>query len=154
MNIQPEFSPLSEEHIRGCADLFAQTFSQPPWSEDWTVELAHKRLSGLFHSAGAYGVVALVGGLAVGFALGQEEAWPGGSQFFVQEFCVHPNRHRSGIGTTLIREMEKALRNLGVRHLVLVTAQGSPAQQFYARSGFSVAEDMLVMSKELECNKN
>ena len=39
-----EYRQLTADHIPEVADFFVQAFSAPPWSEQWTIETASKRL--------------------------------------------------------------------------------------------------------------
>jgi ribosomal protein S18 acetylase RimI-like enzyme len=55
----------------------------------------------------------------------------------VQKLMVHTQARRQGIGLALMSAVEDAARAAGRTLLVLDTRQGDPAEQFYARFGYT-----------------
>ena len=49
--------------------------------------------------------------------------------------CVRNNKQRKGIGTRLLFQLEKKLKEMGVEHIYLMTMRGTPAAHFYTKKG-------------------
>lgn len=129
------------------ARIFKECFAAPPWSEAWTDETAIRRLSQFMGTETRRGVVAFEGERAVGFVLGQIEAWVEGNLFLVQEMCVVSDRRRSGLGGRLL---EWLLRDIESRDHVtrtyLLTDADSAAEAFYLGRGFQRSGRRVVLS--------
>ncbi|GIE97579.1 GNAT family N-acetyltransferase [Paractinoplanes rishiriensis] len=130
-------SDLGDSDLAGCAALYAETFSAPPWNESWSVPDAVQRLADLLATPRAYGV-SIFDGELLGFALGNLERVGAEDHFCLREMCVRPGRRREGLGTALLDGL--AARLPGVRQWYLLTARDSGAAAFYERNGFRPAQ--------------
>lgn len=146
MNIEA----IERDHLLQCADLFVAVFKEAPWNEQWDPGIALMRLTEIYHTPGAYGVLAsdLTG--MIGFALGYVEQWNQQKHFYLKEMCVQAQRQRSGVGTAMIDVLERQLAQRGVSRIYLLTARESGAEAFYRRCGFYVSPKMVMLGKHLE----
>jgi ribosomal protein S18 acetylase RimI-like enzyme len=112
----------------------------PPWNDpvqDIRRKLAVQRE--LF-------LVATVNAKLVGTAMGGYD----GHRGWVHYVAVHPDHRRRGIGTALMREIEKRLAALGCPKLNLqVRGSDEDAVTFYKKIGFAI-EERVSMGKLLD----
>jgi ribosomal-protein-alanine N-acetyltransferase len=91
-------------------------------------------------------LVACLGARIVGSVIG---AWDG-RRGFVYRMAVHPEYHRRGIGSALIRELEKQLRDKGALSInIILNADNAAAHAFYRSLGYADREEVRVMGKGL-----
>jgi ribosomal protein S18 acetylase RimI-like enzyme len=138
---------MAAADLDGCVRVFVQTFNIPPWNEQWTVDVACRRLAEIVNAPGFEGALIREGPEIVGFVAGVRTSWCRGDRFHVQEMCVLPTRQRQGLGTRLMRYLLARLAREGVGGLHLLTARDSQAAAFYARLGFRVKESMVMMTR-------
>ncbi len=141
---------IEQTHLPHCADLFAAVFNEAPWHEQWDRGIVLMRLTDIYNTPGAYGVVALDVAEIIGFALGYVEQWNQQKHFYLKEMCVYAPQQRSGIGTAMMDVLERQLAQRGVRKIYLLTARESGAEAFYRTCGFYVSPKMIMMGKHLE----
>ena len=145
-----EYRQLTADHIPEVADFFVQAFSAPPWSEQWTIETASKRLQAMMSHSGAYGLIAYQCAQAVGAILGYEEAYYNGPRFEIKEFWTSQACQGQGIGSELLVQLEQRLQQRGICQVVLLTARGERTEGFYQHRGYRLCEDQIWMLKQLE----
>lgn len=144
-----EIEVFDEDHLYGCAGLYASVFSLEPWGEPWTTEKARERLAEIYYSPGFEGLVCVVGGEPVGLALGNRVRRAVGRGFLLHEFCVRAEMQGSGMGGRLLACLEDRLREAGVGSVFLLTGSDTPARGFYAKNGYGEDREMATMAKVL-----
>lgn len=55
----------------------------------------------------------------------------------IAKLLVHPDHRRAGLGEALMRAIETAARDAGIRLLTLDTRQGDAAERLYRRTGWT-----------------
>lgn len=145
-----KLQPIEHRHLRECADLFVSVFSNPPWSETWSQEMALSRLEDCYNTPGSYGIVAIVEDKVFGFAIGYAETWYEEKHFYLKEMCVQSTKQRSGIGTKIIDVLYQDLVSKSVSMIYLLTVRDSPAAAFYEKCGFSNNSRMTMMLKTVK----
>ncbi len=141
--------PLEEADLPGCAALFVEVFSAPPWNESWNASTALRRFDDCWRTPGFFGLLATSEKRIVGFALGQVEQWVTSRHFLLREMCVALQMQRRGVGSQLMQALEDHLREAGIARIVLHTARESDAKAFYDQCGFHMSARMVMMSKRL-----
>ena len=102
-------------------------------------------------------LVAEVNGEVVGFAIAAKEV---GKKLHLLNFAVHPKYRRMGIGSALLRSLEKLAKKKGVKEIYLeVEEDNFAAISLYEKMGFKKkkiikkyypwGKDAVVMVKEL-----
>lgn len=140
---------MTEADLALCAQLYANTFSQKPWNESWTVDTAHRRLKHMYMSPGVVGVCIYNEGDLIGFVLGNKEPFLVRDLFYLREMCVIKDEQGTGVGTALMESLMTSLEQEGVGSIYLSTSPASKAHTFYQKLGFKPAEDMAFMVKRL-----
>ena len=143
-----EIRTFEAVHENGCAQLYAATFNEGPWHEDWTEDSARERLSQVTGSPDFYGLVALRGGDVVGLAFGYRRRQPSGDFFLLDEMCVSADTRRSGVGNWLMARLRQDLAGAGVIRIVLLTTGDGRARHFYEKNGFQVDDGWVIMVRE------
>ncbi|MBZ9793519.1 GNAT family N-acetyltransferase [Rhizobium sp. 3T7] len=112
----------------------------PLWVAAWGNELPRRFADVLSRSLGHVG--AYEGRRIVGFV---NVAWDGGVHAFILDTCVHPDFHRQGIATRLIREAESLARQRGA-HWLHVDFEPH-LEEFYRGCGFRPTTAGLIKLK-------
>ena len=119
-----EIKKMTEAHVTQIAQIEKLCFSDP-WSEKSVASELNNRLS--------LWLVALDGDTVAGYV---------GSQSVLDEadmmnIAVHPDYRRQGIGRNLVLALADALKEKGIRGLMLeVRASNAPAIALYEQLGF------------------
>ena len=141
---------ITPTDLAGCAVVFVEVFNHPPWQEHWTPVTALARLEEIAHTPGFVGFKAQAQSQITGFIMGYCESFDAGSDFYLKEMCVLPDRQRQGIGAALLDTLKRDLCAKGVRKLYLLTMRDSPAADFYAKQGCYTSDKMILMGQWLE----
>ena len=137
--------PMTRDRMEAYVRVFIQAFGGEPWNEPWTPEQAEGRLARFMDSASYYGLAAEADGEIVGFILGQFEQYYDGLRFYIQEFCCAAPG--GGVGTKLLAELERALKEEGVVRTYLMTIHGDSTEGYYQRRGYVTDPDNIWMYK-------
>ena len=88
-------------------------------------------------------------GELIGISLGYIKHWFRGTEYIINELCIKTERQGNGAGTFFIREIEKAIKELGLKQIFLLTDSNVPAYQFYKKNGFVQCETNVAFAKVL-----
>lgn len=142
---------MNQTDLRACTKLFVDTFSQPPWQDQWqSEEQASRYLHDFVDAPGFLGFVTEENSRLVAVCLGNIRHWWRGDEFFIQEFFVAPSHQGQGIGQALMGFVKRNLCERAIRNICLLTARGSRAEAFYQQCGISEIPDMLFMAGPVE----
>lgn len=140
-----EIRALTLDHLDECASLWVSICNSEPFNEHWTLETARKRLSETLNTPGFVGFV-FFDNEPLGYAVGYCEQWDAERIFYLKDIVVKTDMQRRGIGTKLIRHLEKVLKEMNVNHLYLLAEP--TAEGFYAKNGYQ-AGGMRFMRRRL-----
>ena len=143
------YEEITESHLDELARLYVDTFNAAPWNDEWTFETARKRLYMMLHTEVSFGLCVYHEGQICGAVLGATEQFYDGPMFEVKEYWVKNEMRGKGIGSKLFAEMERRLRLLGVKNIILITAKGDATEHFYHKQGMGTDPDMVFMSKRI-----
>lgn len=141
------YRKITAADVPQLAKIYAETFNSAPWFDKWTEKTAAKRLADIISCTGFFGIAAEDDGKIISAALGGEEQYFDGVMFNLKEFFTENRRRGKGIGTALLKELDKSLREKGIREITLFTAVED--EEFYSSRGFKKAEGMIMMNREL-----
>ena len=140
-----KLGPDDREAIKS---VFVSVFTAEPWCDDWSdeaqLDLYIQDLIGQDYSLtyGLYDADELIG-----ISLGYIKHWYSGTEYIINELCIRTDRQGAGAGTFFIREIEKAIRELGLKQIFLLTDSDVPAYEFYRKNGFTELKTNVAFSK-------
>ncbi len=138
------------DDLDGAAAVFTAAFAAPPWNEEWSDELSRKRIGELMSAPQSIGYVCEDNGCIQAILCGRKLTYLHGPEYVIDEFCVLPELHRSGIGTAVIGYAKDELVKEGVVAMALMTTKGYPSEKFYIKNGFERNEGMIFMYRVLD----
>ena len=129
--------------------VFTGVFTKEPWCDDWSdkeqLDMYICDLVGQGYSL-TYGLYDGADEL-IGLSLGYIKHWYTGTEYIINELCIKTERQGTGAGTFFINEIEKAVKELGLKQIFLLTDTNVPAYEFYKRNGFVESETCVAFSK-------
>ncbi len=141
---------LDESASAGIRELFVSVFTREPWNDDWSDEnqlrLYIQDLIGQKNSL-TFGLFEETELIAV--SMGRIKHWYSGTEYCIDELCVHTAKQGQGIGALFVEEIEKACRALALTHIFLLTESDVPAYEFYKKQGFYQLEKNAAFAKAL-----
>jgi len=142
---------LGPEDREAIKEVFVSVFTAEPWCDDWSdaeqLDLYLQDLTGQGYSL-TYGLYDDTGEL-IGISLGYIKHWYSGTEYIINELCIRTERQGAGAGTFFIREIEKAIRELGIKQIFLLTDSNVPAYEFYRKNGFTEQTTNVSFSKRV-----
>ncbi|MCS5421960.1 MULTISPECIES: GNAT family N-acetyltransferase [Psychrilyobacter] len=140
---------LDEKHLKECSVMYIETFNSEPWNDKWDEVTSYLRLKDIYDTPGFFGLVVLDGVELKGAVFGNIEQWFEGYMYNLKEMFVKKDNKGSGIGTRLISELERLLKEEGVNSINLFTSRGDLTEKFYIKNGFITEENMIMMHKSI-----
>ncbi|PCJ57519.1 MAG: hypothetical protein COA79_15925 [Planctomycetota bacterium] len=132
MNIEE----IVTENITEFAELFANTFSLPPWSEGWSIDSSSERLGCFRNTPNFIGLAAYEEKKLLGFIFGNYEPYLDYKLFNLKEMCVKLEYQRKSVGTKLLTKLHEILLLQNISRVNLLTRSDSMAENFYLKNGY------------------
>ena len=132
---QSEIKDMELFYIAEYAELFVSVFNAEPWNDSWTKETAQIRIENK------------------GIIWGQKEQYYDGTHFQIQEFCVKTSEQNKGYGNAMLKALEKALSEIGVKNIYLITSKGAKTEGYYSKRGFVSSGNMVLMTNHSFCEQ-
>ena len=132
-----ELKRLNINDKEAIKEVFVSVFTKEPWNDDWSdkeqLDLYITDLIGQGYSLtyGLYDDDELIG-----ISMGYIKHWYSGTEYIINELCILTERQGAGAGTFFITEIEKAIKELGLKQIFLLTDSNVPAYDFYKKNGF------------------
>ena len=141
---------LSINDKEAIKELFTGVFTGEPWNDDWSDsgQLDHyiKDLCGQEYSL-TYGLYD--GDELIGLSMGYIKHWYTGTEYIINELCIRTDRQGCGAGTGFLTQIEKAIKQMGVRQIFLLTDRDMPAFNFYKKNGFVEVSGLIPFAKHI-----
>jgi GNAT superfamily N-acetyltransferase len=138
------------DDLSGASAVFRAAFAAEPWNEEWSEELSEARIRELMSSPQSVGYVCEQDGRIIAVMCGRKLTYLRGAEYVIDEFCVHPELHRSGVGTAVMQYAEAEMKGDGAVGIALMTTKGFPSEKFYTKNGFEGNEGMVFMYRVLD----
>lgn len=140
---------LGINQIEEIKTLLMRIFSAPPWNDQWSdaqLQLYALELIGQSNSL-SFGLSD--DGILIGLCLGRIKHWHAGTEYWIDEFGIVPEKQRMGIGLEFLKKIEDCLRKRGILGIVLLTDKTVPAYHFYQKNGFHEKPEQVFFVREI-----
>lgn len=146
-----EFRIMQKEDIGKCALTLMKAFKEAPWNENWTYEQAYTRIDEIMSARVSRGYVVCDGDTVVSMLAGRIMTYLHFKELWVDEFSVHPDYQRQGIGTKMMAFVREQLRGEEekISFIVLNTEKGYPSVAFYEANGFKADDSLVFMTADV-----
>ena len=146
-----DYCIMQQKDIEKCALTLMKAFKEEPWNENWTYEQAYTRIDEIMSARVSRGYVIYDDDTAVSMLSGRIMTYLGFKELWVDEFSVHPDYQRQGIGTKMIEYVREQLKQETekISYIVLNTERGYPSVKFYEANGFKADESLVFMAADV-----
>lgn len=142
---------IKEEDLVVCANLLQAAYSQSQYNENFINDNAYKYILEKYSNCKNNSFVFIDENLEIlGFIFIRLSAWSSGSQAILEEIVVNPLNQSKGIGKELMKHTNNYLNSLGIKSVMLWAKNNERLLDFYKKHDFSVADDFVVMFKNLD----
>jgi len=131
-------------------DLFVSVFTIEPWNDDWSdKKQLDSYLTDLMGQNNSLTYGLFEGDSLVGISMGHIRHWYTGTEYCIDELCIRTDRQGQGLGTLFLKEIEKAIKELGLVQIFLQTESSVPAYEFYQKNGFTDLNGHVSLAKRI-----
>ena len=145
-----ELKRLSINDKEAIKELFTGVFTGEPWNDDWSdskqLDCYIDDLCGQSYSL-TFGLYD--GGELIGISMGDIKHWFRGTEYLINELCIKTDRQGTGAGTFFLTEIEKAVKEMGIKQIFLLTGRDVPAYNFYKKNGYVEVSNLVPFSKNI-----
>ena len=139
---------MSEKHLEACVDLFIDVFTKAPWYDTYS---SRKQVVDFFQNymANNYfaGYVLQEQSDVIALSVGMKKPWINGMEYYIDQFCVKPDRQGREIGSRFLKLIEREIQAEGMNAIILNTESGFPSESFYLKNGFRLVEGLVTLIK-------
>lgn len=122
--------------IDACSEAFVEIFNDEPWHDEWTREGAKTYVLDFFNTPKFLGFIAEDNQDIIGFIFGVQREWWSGREFYIHEMGVKKAYRNQGVGKSLLKTLENALKSNAVQYVSLLTDRNTPTETFYKTNDF------------------
>ena len=142
------FRTMLPTDFPACANELIAAFREEPWNETWTYEQAIDRIDEIMSARVSRGFVCMDGDKCVSMLCGRIMTYQDKKQFWIDEFSVHPDMQRQGVGSQMLSVLREQLQQESqtIHYMALNTERGFPSVTFYEKNGFIQLESDVCMA--------
>jgi aminoglycoside 6'-N-acetyltransferase I len=134
-----------ETEISRLTDLFIRAFSEQPYNETWTNELALKRLTETYRSGKGFCLYAQTDKV-VGLIFCRTQTWHDGVHLIVEDAAVDTSYREKGVGKLLVKSLEDIARKNKIMAIDLLS--NTKAIGFWKKLGYAT-DGYVQLTKKL-----
>lgn len=141
-------TPMTAARIEEYVGVFISVFTKEPWNDIYESRGQVRRFFENYMADSYFlGFSLERGGACAGLCFGARKPWLGGMEYWIDQFCVAEDFRRRGAGTLFLSLVEEEARRLGLNGIMLATARGFPAENFYLKNCFRRLDDTALLVK-------
>lgn len=144
------FKKIGMGEIEKIRELFISVFTIEPWNDDWSnreqLDMYLHDVAGQSNSL-TYGL--FEGDTLIGVSMGHIRHWYSGTEYYIDELCIRADKQGNGIGTYFLKEIEVAIKEIGLVQIFLQTENNVPAYSFYLKNGFHELKEHVSFAKQV-----
>lgn len=141
------FKRMFKEDIPSVTPFFVENWNST--GDNWTEELAYRRIWQVVGSPDSYSIVAEEDGNAIGFAMGRFETFSDLTAYNLAEIVVAKDWQNKGIGTIILEELQRCVKGEGAKLFLLDSANDAMHEHFYGKLGFKDVTNFKPKVKQL-----
>ena len=141
------YRQMHKEDIEKVIPLFMEYWNGT--GDQWTPALVQRRIWQVLGSPDSYCMIAEDGGNAVGFAMGRFETFYDLTAYDLVEILVASGYQGRGVGTAMMAELEKRVKELGAAMVQLVSVNDEMHGHFYGKLGYGDTTNLKLKAKFL-----
>ena len=85
----------------------------------------------------------------IGISLGKVKHWCGGTEYFIEEFCIRNEYQKKGCGKAFMEMIGESIKKRGLNTIYRMTDRNQPAYGFYKKMGFQELPELTTFVKEI-----
>lgn len=113
----------------------------------WTEETAGRHIRQVLGMDGGYGLLMEDGNNPIGFVMGYFKQYDDLVSFILEEIVIGLPSQGRGLGTALLRETERRVRELGAAGIELSAVNDGMHAHFYGKEGYKNTRNFVQMVK-------
>ncbi len=131
-------------------DLFTSVFTIEPWNDDWSNrEQLNLYLLDLIGQSNSLTYGLFENDKLIGVSMGHIKHWHSGTEYYIEELCIQTEKQGKGTGTFFLKEIENAIKEIGLVQIFLQTENNVPAYSFYKKNGFCELKEHVSFVKQI-----
>lgn len=131
-------------------DLFTSVFTIEPWNDDWSNrEQLNLYLLDLIGQSNSLTYGLFENDKLIGVSMGHIKHWHSGTEYYIEELCIQTEKQGKGTGTFFLKEIENAVKEIGLVQIFLQTENNVPAYSFYKKNGFCELKEHVSFVKQI-----
>lgn len=140
---------MTEPDIAGVVRLYVEYYNT---REDgcWTPEKAYRRIHQVWSTEDAFCLLQEEDGALSGFAMGYLSQYDDLVAYDLVEIVIAAGRQGRGLGTALLGELERRVREAGAAMMQLQSVNDEMHAHFYGKMGFVRTTNLLPLNKFFE----
>ncbi len=139
---------LNRNDLPEIMNLFRETFTGPPWNEDWQDEQLENYLRDLTEVRTPVILGMYADDILTGVSIGNIRHWCGGTEYHIEELFIRRDMQNRGLGTQFLQMIEEYLKERNIRQIFLITDRNMPACEFYRTHGFTELPEHISFFRE------
>jgi N-acetylglutamate synthase-like GNAT family acetyltransferase len=146
-----EIRKIQQADLSVCAKLLEDTYSLPPYNEIFKEHTPESYINSKYNTCKDNSFVVVDDkDSIIGFIFINTSAWSQGPQAIIEEVVVAPNYQNKGVGRELLEYAHNYLESLDVKSIMVWAKKDDCLLDFYKNQGYSLADDFVVMFKNLQ----
>jgi predicted N-acetyltransferase YhbS len=144
-----EYKALSYENINEIIPLYIDYYNGNEGGE-WTEATVRKRIRQVLSRDDSFGLVLEDNCNLIAFAMGYFEQFDDGTTYNLVEIVVSQEYQNRGIGSKLMLELEKQVKEMGAMLISLQAVNDDSHDRFYGRLGYGNCKNFVIKIKMLD----
>lgn len=145
---QMTYRMMTEKDMEKAILLYIEYYNVQEGGE-WTEQTTYKRIHQVLSREDSYCLVLENNGQMIAFVLGYYEQYDDGFAYDLIEIVVAAKYQGLGIGTKLMTELEKRVKEAGAMLIQLQAVHDAFHEYFYKKLGYKNASNLILKTKIL-----
>ena len=141
------YRSMTEADIARVIPMYIEYYNSG--GDNWTPEIVRRRIWQVFGSPDSFCLIAEENGETIGFAMGRMEQFWDLTAYNLEEILIASTHQNKGLGTSLMRELETRVKDLGAAMVQLKAVADEQHERFYSRLGYYNSDNLKLKGKFL-----